>query len=105
PPESCSTRRSDALRAPCTRRRSSLHERTRLTPLPLLEEELDALVDHQLAVVRERDLDPLEWPRRRTLEVDAALVEAAAVARTLELGLGEQPARRAAEVRATGEAA
>src|SRR5439155_17105822 len=78
-------------------------ERARLGPLALLVEVLDALVDEQLSVLGPRDPQPLEGARRRSLEVDAGLVEAAPVARALELVLGREPARRAAEVRALGE--
>src|SRR5262249_6196904 len=78
-------------------------ERAGLGPVALLVEILDALVDDELAVLGPRDLHALERPRRRPLEVDAALVEAAAVAGTLELVLGHQPARRAAEMGALGE--
>src|SRR5262245_55596232 len=82
---------------------SHLQERAGLGPLALLVEKLDALVDDELSVLGLRDFHALERPRRRPLEVDAALVEPAAVARTLEFVLGRQPARRAAEMRALGE--
>src|SRR5262245_12157698 len=82
---------------------SHLQERAGLGPLALLVEKLDALVDDELSVLGLRDFHALERPRRRPLEVDAALVEPAAVARTLEFVLGRQPARRAAEVGTLGE--
>src|SRR2546426_6828774 len=82
---------------------SDLEEGARLVPLALLVEVLHTLVDHELPVLGARDAQPLERPRRRTLEVDARLVEAAAVAGALELVLGREPARRAAEMRALGE--
>src|SRR5262245_42352248 len=82
---------------------SHLQERAGLVPLALLVEVLDALVDHELAVLRLAHPHPLERSRRRALEIDAALVEAAAVAGALELVLGDEPARRASEVGALRE--
>src|SRR5262249_41658980 len=82
---------------------SHLQERTGLGALAVLVENLDALVDDELPVVGLADLHALERPRRGSLEVDPALVEAAAVAGALELVFRHQPARRAAEMRALGE--
>src|SRR3954470_10180779 len=77
-----------------------LQEGARLVPLALLEKVLHALVDEDLTVLRTRDAEPFERPRRRALEVDPGLVEAAAVAGTLELVLRREPPRRAPEMRA-----
>ena len=44
------------------------------------------------------DLEPLERPGRRALEVDPGDIEPAAVARALELLLAGQPVGRAAQV-------
>ena len=79
---------------------SGRDEAIRVGPLTQLLLELLALVDHDLAVVGERDLEPLQGPRRGALEVDPGDVEAAAVARAFEFLLGGQPVGRAAQVRA-----
>src|SRR5213594_2245699 len=62
-----------------------------------------AFIDHELPVVADRDLQPIERPRRRPFEVEPRLVEAATVARAFELVLRREPAWRASEVRALGE--
>src|ERR687888_126655 len=72
-------------------------------PLAQLVPVAEGLVDDDLPVVGERDLDPLERPRRRALEIDAVLRVPRAVAGALELVLRPEPARRAAEVRADPE--
>src|SRR5205823_3305606 len=70
-------------------------------------------VDHDLSVLGEADLEPLQRARRGTLEVDAGDVgralrridaaEARSVTRALELVLGLEEAGRAAEVGALAE--
>src|SRR4029450_3865226 len=61
-------------------------------PLAQLPLELLRLVDDDLAVVgADVDARALQRPRRRPLEIDAALVVAAAVAGALELVLRLQP--------------
>src|SRR3989304_4852033 len=70
----------------------------RVVPLPGFLLEQSALVEEHLAVIRERELHPLEGARRRSLEIDPAHVKAAPVARALELVLGGKPVGRAAEV-------
>src|SRR5574337_524892 len=77
-----------------------LEKRPRLGPVTPLEAELNALVDHKLPVVAQRDLDPLQRPRSRTLEVDPGLAETAAVAGAFKLVLRIQPVRGTAEMRA-----
>src|SRR3989442_5545741 len=62
-----------------------------------------AFIDHELPVVADRDLQPIERPRRRPFEVEPRLVEAATVARAFELVLRREPAWRASEVRALGD--
>src|SRR3954451_9176300 len=91
----------DSCSSPCAA--SDLQERAGLRPVAFFVEVLDALVDHELPVFRERDAQALERPRRRTLEGDAGPIEAAPVTGTLDLLLGRQPARRAPEVRALRE--
>src|SRR5581483_1287193 len=62
-----------------------------------------ALVHQQLPVLADPDLEAIERPRRRPLEIETALVVAAAVARALEFVFGVKPARRAAKMRAFGK--
>src|SRR2546422_4803990 len=62
-----------------------------------------AFIDHELPVVADRDLQPIERPRRRPFEVEPRLVEAATVAGAFELVLRCEPAWRASEMRALGE--
>src|SRR5262245_30401625 len=78
--------------------RLGLQEGLRVGPFALLLLELHRLVHEDLSVVGQHDAGALEWPRRRPLEVDAALVEPAAVAGALELVLGAEPVGRAAEM-------
>src|SRR6266851_704199 len=73
-----------------------LHVGVGIVPLAQLVPVAERLVDHQLAVVAERDLHPLQRPGRGAFEVDAVLGVARAVAGAFELVLGAQPARRAA---------
>ena len=82
--------------------RSSRNEAIGVGPLAQLLLEPLALVDDDLAVVGERDLEPLQGPGGRALEIDPGDIEAAAVAGTFEFLLAGQPVGRAAQVRADG---
>src|SRR3569623_1821375 len=74
------------------------NETGRILPLPHLFLKHLALVDFQLAVVRQANRIAFERSRRRAFEVDAVLIKSAAVAGAFELLLGFQPVGRAAEV-------
>src|SRR5207245_1095658 len=63
---------------------SRFHERIRITPLAQLFLELLALVDHELAVLADRECPALERARGRSFEVDAGDLEPAAVTGALE---------------------
>src|SRR3970040_1595300 len=84
-------------------RASDLEDGSRLAPVPLLSEELHALIDQELAVVRQGDLDAFQGAGRRTFEVDPGALEPAPVARALELVLLLEPVGGAAQVGADGE--
>src|ERR1700687_3443515 len=71
-----------------------------IVPLTEFFLELLALVDQELAVVRNADAPALQRPRRRSLEVDARDREAAAVTWAFELLSALQPVGSAAEMRA-----
>src|SRR5262249_13021378 len=83
-----------------SRGRSGRNKAIGIRPLSQLLLEFLALVDDDLAVVGQGDLESLQRPGRRALEVDPGDIEAAAVARALELLLAGQPVGRAAQVRA-----
>ena len=68
-----------------------------------LHPEKFAFVDNQLPILAEDNLKAIQWPRRRTFEIHAALVKAAAEAGTFEFFLCGEPARSAAQMRTLGK--